>query len=914
MRLESHFAGSDRQPLLTGRLIERAGAWVRVTAPSDWTTARIEAWLDWADGLPTDLPAGVDTPEPAEDAPLGGGPARYVARLAAWGLKTGTLQNDDERRVFAEELQATLLMGLAAPASAARDGHRIHPTAQDQLGLAPSTALTTLADPGLSRRLSDLRAERLKAEWPRMALERLEAVRAAVLRCDGPARACTDVGENPGLARAVRAAHDLGLDDAVIQAAIGGYLDVPAQAVELIVLANRSEVAAGDRTAQLAAQAAGVRLAFSPADAEAAALAELAPKVGFDARRLWANDLVPLARLWTLALEIETASGFSHTGAAARRRHDARPLALVPCGLADQLRSSGIAFGSEAARQRSSAWLAALDSASLLASAELARRVGPCPDWRTEAPALVQALEHRHQAAGSSDADSAARYAEALRLARRTGLRNVQTTALELDAETRLRLGMPSEGISAASGLKGAIETSDGEVEPCLHPDVAAAMARFGTDPASAERHLFGHRTLVDAPGVNLEGLRAFGFTDIELKSVEVALATASRLRDAFVPDVLGAGFVEDALGVDSEQAADPDFCLLSYLGVPASAIAEAELYALGDTDLEDWSELDPSLAAVICAPDLDSILAMTTAAEAFCGAPRALTLTADWDAPAGDLNRLQSAAALAGVRTVRVERGPAPKGLVLFDLGEETAEAALPAPAPPPRPEPVVTGRPQRRKLPDRRKGYIQKAAVGGHKVYLHTGEYEDGEIGEIFIDMHKEGAAFRSVMNNFAISVSIGLQYGVPLEEFVDAFVYTRFEPSGAVTGNDSIRSATSILDYVFRELAVSYQGRTDLANARPEPAGDDELDVGLSEAPTPATRFISKGLMRGGAPDNLVVVPFGRRDPEPEAAPVPATPVADVCPACGDAALQMKGGAFVCDTCGIAPSASDLSSGQA
>ncbi len=122
------------------------------------------------------------------------------------------------------------------------------------------------------------------------------------------------------------------------------------------------------------------------------------------------------------------------------------------------------------------------------------------------------------------------------------------------------------------------------------------------------------------------------------------------------------------------------------------------------------------------------------------------------------------------------------------------------------------------RRKLPDRRKGYIQKASVGGHKVYLHTGEYEDGELGEIFLDMHKEGAAFRSLMNNFAVAISIGLQYGVPLEEFVDAFVFTRFEPAGEVAGNEAIRSATSILDYVFRELGVSYLRRDDPCQRRP------------------------------------------------------------------------------------------------
>ena len=123
-----------------------------------------------------------------------------------------------------------------------------------------------------------------------------------------------------------------------------------------------------------------------------------------------------------------------------------------------------------------------------------------------------------------------------------------------------------------------------------------------------------------------------------------------------------------------------------------------------------------------------------------------------------------------------------------------------------------------ERERMPDRRKGYTQKAVVGGHKVYLRTGEYDDGRLGEIFIDMHKEGAALRSLLNNFAIAVSLGLQYGVPLDEYVDAFTFTRFEPSGPVQGNDSIKYATSILDYVFRELAVSYLERFDLAHVDP------------------------------------------------------------------------------------------------
>ena len=168
------------------------------------------------------------------------------------------------------------------------------------------------------------------------------------------------------------------------------------------------------------------------------------------------------------------------------------------------------------------------------------------------------------------------------------------------------------------------------------------------------------------------------------------------------------------------------------------------------------------------------------------------------------------------------------------------------------------------RRKLPDRRKGYTQKAIVGGHKVYLRTGEYEDGKLGEIFIDMHKEGAAFRAMMNNFAIAISIGLQYGVPLDEFVEAFTFTRFEPSGMVEGNQTIKMSTSILDYIFRELAISYLGRNDLAHVTPPDLTPDSLGRGNEEGNLPAPslgsmveRLASRGYVRSS---NLLVLKGG------------------------------------------------------
>ena len=169
---------------------------------------------------------------------------------------------------------------------------------------------------------------------------------------------------------------------------------------------------------------------------------------------------------------------------------------------------------------------------------------------------------------------------------------------------------------------------------------------------------------------------------------------------------------------------------------------------------------------------------------------------------------------------------------------------------------ERIIEKQAERKRLPHRRKGYTQKAIVGGHKVYLRTGEYEDGTLGELFIDMHKEGAAFRSLMNNFAIAVSIGLQYGVPLEEFVEAYTFTRFEPSGMVEGNEAIKMATSVLDYLFREVAISYLGRDDLAHVQPEDMMPDTTGGGDKEANLPEVhaqaiqalnRITSRGFVR-------------------------------------------------------------------
>ena len=364
-----------------------------------------------------------------------------------------------------------------------------------------------------------------------------------------------------------------------------------------------------------------------------------------------------------------------------------------------------------------------------------------------------------------------------------------------------------------------------------------------------------GTRTLEGSPAIDHAALIAKGFTGHEIAAVETALADAESLDTAF--KAVDEGFMRDVLGAQVDNAAyDPLACM----GFPAEAIATAEAFVFGQPV--------PNLAEVVMGKALDgpAIYSLTASLEAFACAPAQTAVALAWNADPALAARAQSAAARAGLRAVRLQRAPAPAG-PLLDVPVLTSEDEAPRRRPDPRTERVVEKIIEqartRTRLPDRRKGYIQKASVGGHKVYLHTGEYDDGQLGEIFLDMHKEGAAFRSLMNNFAIAISIGLQYGVPLDEFVDAFVFTRFEPAGPVEGNDSIKSATSILDYIFRELAVSYLDRDELANADPEEFTADGLGSGETEGVAqPAARFISKGFSRGAAPDNLVFLPFGKQ----------------------------------------------------
>ncbi len=405
--------------------------------------------------------------------------------------------------------------------------------------------------------------------------------------------------------------------------------------------------------------------------------------------------------------------------------------------------------------------------------------------------------------------------------------------------------------------------------------------------------------------------LRNRGFTDEALDRVTRALGEGLPLSAAFSRWVLGDEIIAGDLGLAPEKFDSDGRALLSAIGFSKRDIAAAE--SAIDGAVED-------IAAKAMANAGLPLRVMAQAELRFASAClKALGGTGVMIRASGDsMISIAEAAIAAGIGVQLVgHRAPAGDEIGermrhILSLADDIAAEAPPVSHAPFAPTEAAPK--QRKRLPDRRKGYIQKATVGGHKVYLHTGEFDQGSLGEIFIDMHKEGAAFRSLMNNFAISVSLGLQYGVPLEEYVDAFVFTRFEPAGDVTGNDRITRATSILDYIFRELAVSYLGREDLAEAD---VTHDGLGRGAGDATRPAmeltdeaAQLISRGYSRGMLPENIVVLDRRREEKraEDEAAGLISdapdmTYLAPPCDACGSYTVYVSGpnGETACDTCG-------------
>jgi ribonucleoside-diphosphate reductase alpha chain len=477
----------------------------------------------------------------------------------------------------------------------------------------------------------------------------------------------------------------------------------------------------------------------------------------------------------------------------------------------------------------------------------------------------------------------------ALALGEKHGYRNAQATVIAPTGTIGLVMDCDTTGIEPDFALVKFKKLAGGGYFKIINRAVPEALRTLGyseADIAEIEAYAVGHGTLAQAPAINHTTLTAKGFTEEAIAKVEKALPTAFDIKFAFNKWTLGEDFCHDKLGISAEDLASPTFDLLTALGFGKREIEAANIHVCGAMTVEGAPHLKAEHYPVFdCANpcgrtgkrylSVESHIRMMAAAQPFISGAISKTINMPNDATVEDCKAAYLLSWKLALKANALYRDgsklsqPLNAQLIADEEDEDDAiETFLERPAAARATglaekivEKIVervTVLRERERMPDRRKGYTQKAVVGGHKVYLRTGEYDDGRLGEIFIDMHKEGAALRSIINNFAIAVSLGLQYGVPLEEYVDAFTFTRFEPQGPVQGNDSIKYATSILDYVFRELAVSYLERFDLAHVDPSEAGGfDALGKGVEEGkPAPAANYVSKGLTRSRT-DRLSVV---------------------------------------------------------
>ncbi|MEQ3626010.1 MAG: vitamin B12-dependent ribonucleotide reductase [Celeribacter sp.] len=702
-----------------------------------------------------------------------------------------------------------------------------------------------------------------------------------------------------------------------------------------------------------------------------------------------ADDYVHATRLWTLTLEISVTMAQFPSKEIAQLSYDFRTLGLGYANIGGLLMNMGYSYDSAEGRALCGALTAVMTGTAYATSAEIAGELGAFASYERNAAHMLRVIRnHRTAAYGRTEGYEAldvppvpldhancpdenlsalakSAWDDALRLGEAHGFRNAQTTVIAPTGTIGLVMDCDTTGIEPDFALVKFKKLAGGGYFKIINRSVPGALTTLGYRAGEVEEiiaYAVGHGTLGNAPGINHTALVGHGFGQAEIDKIEAALPSAFDIRFVFNQWTLGAEFCTDVLGIPADKMADPTFDMLKHLGFTRAQIDAANDHVCGTMTLEGAPHLDPAHYPVFdCANacgkrgqrylSVESHIHMMAAAQSFISGAISKTINMPNDATIADCQAAYELSWSLGVKANALYRDGSklsqPLASALVEDDDEAAEVLESGSVPEKAVmlaekiiEKVVIKeliRTHREKMPERRKGYTQKAIVGGHKVYLRTGEYADGSLGEIFIDMHKEGAGFRAMMNNFAIAVSVGLQYGVPLEEFVDAFTFTKFEPAGMVQGNDSIKNATSILDYIFRELAVSYLDRTDLAHVKPEGASFDDLGRGENEGRSdPAEpresaaskslevlkQISSSGYLRKRVPQDLVALQAGIT-PRGEglttgAAVVGETSAAalsldartkarmqgyegDPCGECGNYTLVRNGTCMKCNTCG-------------
>ncbi|MFV0335070.1 MAG: vitamin B12-dependent ribonucleotide reductase [Tropicimonas sp.] len=592
-----------------------------------------------------------------------------------------------------------------------------------------------------------------------------------------------------------------------------------------------------------------------------------------------AEDYVHATRLWTLTLEISVTMAQFPSKEIAQLSYDFRTLGLGYANIGGLLMNMGFSYDSQEGRALCGALTAIMTGVAYSTSAEIAGELGPFAGYERNAAHMLRVIRnHRIAAHGKAEGYEALAvkpvpldlasipdprlgkmagkaWDEALRLGELNGFRNAQATVIAPTGTIGLVMDCDTTGIEPDFALVKFKKLAGGGYFKIINNGVPEALTNLGYTPSQVDEivaYAVGHATLGNAPEINQTALVGHGFGPEEIAKIEAALPAAFDIRFVFNQWTLGEAFCTKVLGIPAEKLGDPTFDLLQHLGFSRAQIEAANNHVCGTMTLEGAPHLRAEHYEVFDCANLcgrvgtrylsvESHIHMMAAAQSFISGAISKTINMPNDASVDDVKDAYRLSWELGVKANALYRDGSklsqPLATQIIDEAEDEAEETPSVAAVAERiVEKVVVrevaAKRARERLPDRRKSYTQKAVVGGHKVYLHTGEYDDGRLGEIFIDMHKEGAAFRAMMNNFAIAISMGLQYGVPLEEFVDAFTFTRFEPAGMVQGHENIKNATSILDYIFRELAISYLDRTDISHVAPEGDRFDAIGRGEEE----------------------------------------------------------------------------------
>ncbi|MEN3930980.1 vitamin B12-dependent ribonucleotide reductase [Microvirga sp. W0021] len=620
-------------------------------------------------------------------------------------------------------------------------------------------------------------------------------------------------------------------------------------------------------------------------------------------------------RLWTIVLEISVLMAQFPSKQIAELSYEYRTLGLGYANIGGLLMTMGLPYDSAEGRAIGGAITAIMTGIAYATSAEMAKELGPFPQYGKNAQHMLRVIRnHRNAAHGNADGyeklfinpvpldhkscqdqdliqHAMAAWDKALDLGKQHGYRNAQTTVIAPTGTIGLVMDCDTTGIEPDFALVKFKKLAGGGYFKIINravPDALRALGYGEAEIAEIEAYAVGHGSLRQAPAINHTTLAAKGFTEEKLEAIEQGLKSAFDIKFVFNKWTIGEDFLTQTLKVPADKLNDPSFELLPFLGFSKADIESANVHVCGAMTLEGAPHLKTEHYAVFdCANpcgrigkrylSVESHIHMMAAAQPFISGAISKTINMPNEATVEDCKSAYMLSWKLALKANALYRDGSklsqPLNSALISDDEDEADEAIeqliaqPSAAKAANIAEKIVERivervehiREREKMPARRKGYTQKASVGGHKVYLRTGEYDDGRLGEIFIDMHKEGAAFRAMMNNFAIAVSLGLQYGVPLEEYVEAFTFTRFEPAGFVQGNERIKNATSILDYIFRELAVSYIGRNDLAHVDPSDIGHDAMGSGeqQSKAPEPAVQMISRGFTRGKTDHRFLLV---------------------------------------------------------